>query len=158
MQTEVRDLFGGRWQISVPNTVVSVDDLRIALLSQHDCFPAHSVFVYSGCLLEEDSRIEPNPGVPFTMIDTARFPHKSFATVDNAFQFGVSRYAQFYQRPEPQGPNPEEQRRPGAFMFDDEFLAGNGDDWRHRFMMGVRRRLGPIEPDLGDDDDYGPGY
>jgi hypothetical protein len=154
MEVQVLDLFGACLPIVVPNSVVKVDDLRIALFSQHNLLPEHFVFSYDGSLLDEDSSVPLPPGSeihPFIMIDSAQFPQKAFAAVDHAFQFGSSRYVHYFQKPDPWEHENEERRLPRAALFDDE---NEDDEEEHRFgpmiraiMRGRRRRDEPEEYD-----------
>jgi hypothetical protein len=112
MELAVRGLFGERWPITVRGPAVTAEDVRLALATQHEFYPANSVFAYEGAVLDEDSAVAVAPNAALTVVDCAVYPRKAFATVDNAFGFGGTRYSPFYQGDG--GPGGAEQNgRPG---------------------------------------------
>jgi hypothetical protein len=155
MELEVLDIYGASRQIVVPNEIVKVDDLRVALFSQHDMLPEGFVFSYNGVPLDEDSAIPLTPDSekhPFVMLDSAQFPQKAFAAVDNAFQFGVTRYAHYFQKPDPLESEEARRRRPLSHAIGDlirEVLGLRRGEEPGNFEEDVQRmmRLGQ----LGDD-------
>jgi hypothetical protein len=116
-------------------------------------YPEGFVFSYNGVLLEEDSTIPLTPDSdrhPFVMLDSAQFPQKAFAAVDNAFQFGVTRYAHYFQKPDPFESEEARGRRPLSHAIEDD----DGEE-RRPYLDMIRALIGRRRG--GDRRDYDEG-
>jgi hypothetical protein len=152
MEIEVRNLSGDSWRVTVPGPTFKVEDIRIGLARQHDFYPSTFVFSYQDALLDDDSPITFAPDSErhaFTIVDTRVYPQKAFATVDNAFGFGGTRYSPFYHSAEEKPEGDEGNGRPGD---------RDGDDDEHEdpflgVLHGIFGRRRAMEDDPGDDED-----